>query len=105
MREFESSHSSQAVRRSEKPALRRSAGAGAHVAPFALLTRPFGIELANEGIEAVLLLQAIERRPGSFLFESEVQALVASGILSLDPAVQGQCQQRADGAGQQIGSG
>jgi hypothetical protein len=28
-----------------------------------------------------------------------------SGILSLDPAVQGQCQQRADGAGQQVGSG
>jgi hypothetical protein len=67
---------------------------------------PFGIELANEGIEAVLLLQAVEaRRPGSFLFKSEVQALVVSRILSLDPAVQGQCQQRADGAGQQIGSG
>jgi hypothetical protein len=48
---------------------------------------PFGIELANEGIEAVLLLQAVAaRRPGSFLFESEVQALVTSGILSLDPA-------------------
>ena len=88
----------------EAPQERREAGA--HVAPFAFLMRPFGIELANEGIEAVLLLQAVEaRRPGSFLFESEVQALGPSGILSLDPAVQGQCQQRADGAGQQVGSG
>jgi hypothetical protein len=53
----------------EAPQERREAGA--HVAPFAFLMRPFGIELVNEGIEAVLLLQAVEaRRPGSFLFES-----------------------------------
>ena len=46
--------------------------------------RPFGIELADEGIEALLLLQAVgARRPGCFLLESEVHALVASVLLRM----------------------
>jgi len=44
--------------------------------------RPFGVELPNEGIEALLLLQAVEaRRPGCFLLEGEVHALVATVLL------------------------
>src|SRR6185312_2242349 len=46
------------------------------------LVWPFGIELADEGIEAFLLLQAIgARRPGGFPFEGEVHALMASVLL------------------------
>ncbi len=44
--------------------------------------RPFGIELADKGIEAVLLLQAVEARwPGCLLFEGEMHALVAAVLL------------------------
>src|SRR5258705_12864873 len=44
--------------------------------------RPFDIELADEGIEAFLLLQAIGARwPGCFLLESEVHALMAAILL------------------------
>ena len=44
--------------------------------------RPFDIELADEGIEAFLLLQAIGARwPGCFLLESEVHALVTAVLL------------------------
>src|SRR3979409_1217676 len=46
--------------------------------------RPFGIELADKGIEALLLLQAIGARwSGCFLFEGEVHALVASVLLRM----------------------
>ena len=46
--------------------------------------RPFGIELADEGIEALLLLQAVgARRPGCFLLESEVHALMAAILLRM----------------------
>jgi len=35
--------------------------------------RPFGVEFANEGVEAFLLLQAVgARRAGCFLLEGEV---------------------------------
>jgi len=35
--------------------------------------QPFGIELADEGVEALLLLQAVgARRTGCFLLEGEV---------------------------------
>src|ERR1019366_7781636 len=48
------------------------------------LVRPFGIELANEGIEAILLLQAIAAwRAGCFLFDGEVHALVAAVLLGM----------------------
>ena len=46
--------------------------------------RPLGIELADEGIEAFLLLQAVGAgRAGCFLFESEVHTLVASVLLRM----------------------
>ena len=46
--------------------------------------RPFVIELADEGIEAFLLLQAIgARRPGCFLLESEVHAFMAAILLRM----------------------
>ncbi len=46
--------------------------------------RPFGIELADEGIEAVLLLQAVEaRRAGCLLLEGEMHALVAAVLLRM----------------------
>ncbi len=48
------------------------------------LVRPLLIELAHEGIEAILLLQAVEsRRPGRFLFEGEVHALMAAILLRM----------------------
>src|ERR1700692_4933033 len=48
------------------------------------LVRPFDIELANEGIEAFLLLQAVGARwSGCFLFEGEVHALVTSVLLRM----------------------
>ncbi len=46
--------------------------------------RTFGVELANEGIEAVLLLQAVEpRRPGRLLFEREMHALMTAVLLRM----------------------
>ena len=46
--------------------------------------RPFDVELADKGIEAFLLLQAVgPRRPGCFLLESEVHALVTSVLLRM----------------------
>ncbi len=45
-------------------------------------TRAFGIELAEEGIEACLLLQAIAAcRAGRLLFEGEVHALMPAVLL------------------------
>jgi len=45
---------------------------------------PFGIELPHEGIEALLLLQAVEAgRPGRFLLQGEVHALVAAVLLRM----------------------
>jgi hypothetical protein len=44
--------------------------------------RPFGIELADEGIEAFLLLQAVGARPaGCFLLEGEAHSLVTPVLL------------------------
>jgi hypothetical protein len=44
--------------------------------------RPFDIEPTDEGIEATLLLQAVEAwRAGCFLLEGEVHALVAAVLL------------------------
>src|ERR1700730_7727902 len=44
--------------------------------------RAFGIELAEEGVEAFLLLQAVEaRRPGRLLLEGEVHAFMAAVLL------------------------
>ena len=46
--------------------------------------RPFGIELADEGIEAFLLHQAVgARRTGCFLLEGEVHALVTPVLLRM----------------------
>ena len=46
--------------------------------------RTFGIELANEGVEAFLLLQAVgARRAGCFLLEGEVHALVTPVLLRM----------------------
>lgn len=46
--------------------------------------RPFGIELVDEGIEAGLLLQAIEAcRASGFLFQGEMHALIAAVLLRL----------------------
>jgi hypothetical protein len=46
--------------------------------------RTFGIELAKEGIEAALLLQAVEVwRTGRFLLEGEVHALVTPVLLRM----------------------
>ena len=46
--------------------------------------RPFGVELANEGVEAFLLLQAVgARRAGCFLLEGEVHALVTAVLLGM----------------------
>jgi hypothetical protein len=46
--------------------------------------RPFGVELADEGVEAFLLLQAIGARwPGRFPLESEVHALMAAILLRM----------------------
>ena len=46
--------------------------------------RPFGIELADEGIEALLLLQAVDAgRTGCFLLEGEVHALVTAVLLRM----------------------
>src|ERR1700686_4531890 len=48
------------------------------------LVRTFGIELAEEGIEARLLLQAIEAwRTGRLLLEGKVHALMASVLLRM----------------------
>ena len=51
--------------------------------------RSFGVEFADEDIEAFLLLQAVEaRRSGSFLLQREVHALVPAVLLRmprLDP--------------------
>jgi hypothetical protein len=45
---------------------------------------PFDIELMNEGIEAVLLLQAIEAgRTDRFRLEGEMHALVAAVLLRM----------------------
>ena len=46
--------------------------------------RSFGVELLHEGVEAGLLLEAVHaRRPGGFLLEGEVHALVAAVPLRL----------------------
>ena len=46
--------------------------------------RTFGVELANEGIEAFLLLEAVEpRRSGGFPFECEVHALMTVVLLRM----------------------
>jgi hypothetical protein len=46
--------------------------------------RPFSIELTYEGIEAVLLLQAVKaRRADSLLLEGEVHALVPTVLLGM----------------------
>ncbi|MGY4625424.1 uncharacterized protein YndB with AHSA1/START domain [Bradyrhizobium sp. USDA 4486] len=43
-----------------------------------------GIELVHEGIEALLLLQAVEaRRPGGLLLEGEMHALVPAILLRM----------------------
>ena len=48
------------------------------------LMRPFDIELANEGLKAFLLLQAVGARwPGCFLFEGKVHALVTAVLLRM----------------------
>src|SRR5882757_1836130 len=48
------------------------------------LMRPFGIELADEGVEAFLLLQAVAAWwPGCFLFEGEVHSLVTAVLLRM----------------------
>jgi hypothetical protein len=46
--------------------------------------RAFGIELAEEGVEAFLLLQAIGAwGPGRFLLEGEVHALMTPVLLGM----------------------
>ena len=46
--------------------------------------QPFGIELANEGVEAAPLLQAVEaRRASSLLLEGQMHALVAAVLLRM----------------------
>jgi hypothetical protein len=46
--------------------------------------RPFGIELSYEGIEAALLLQAVEAwRACCFLLEGEMHAFVAAVLLRM----------------------
>jgi len=46
--------------------------------------RAFGIELAEKGVEAVLLLEAVEAwRPGRFLLEGEMHALMAAVLLRM----------------------
>jgi hypothetical protein len=50
--------------------------------------RPFGIELADEGIEAVLLLQAVEAwRTGCLLLEGEMHARIAQRTASASAAI------------------
>src|SRR6187431_3297754 len=45
---------------------------------------PLEIELLNEDVEALLLLQRVPaRRPGGFLLEGEVHALVAAVLLGM----------------------
>ena len=46
--------------------------------------RSLGIELVNEGVEAVLLLEAVvARRAGRLFFEGEVHALMAAILLRM----------------------
>ena len=46
--------------------------------------RTFGVELVNEGIKAVLLLQAVKAwRPCCFLLQGQVHALVAAVLLRM----------------------
>jgi hypothetical protein len=46
--------------------------------------RPLGVKLFREGVEAVLLLQAVHaRRTGGFLLEPAMHALVAAVLLRL----------------------
>ena len=46
--------------------------------------RSFGIELVDEGVEAILLLQAVQAwRPGCFLLEGEMHTLMAAVLLRM----------------------
>ena len=46
--------------------------------------RAFGVELADEGVEAGLLLEAVHaRRAGGFLLQGQVHALVAAVLLRM----------------------
>jgi hypothetical protein len=46
--------------------------------------RPLVVELADEGIEARLLLQAVHAgRPGGFLFQRQVHALMTAVLLRM----------------------
>jgi len=46
--------------------------------------RAFGVELANEGVEALLLLQTVAAwRPGGFPLEGEMHTLVSAVLLRL----------------------
>src|SRR5262249_41597872 len=47
------------------------------------LVRAFGIELAHEGIEAGLLLQAVAAGRAGFLLQGQVHALVAAILLRM----------------------
>ena len=75
--------------------------------------RPFGIELADEDIEAFPLLQAVgARRTGCFLLEGEVHALVTAvllrmtGLDAFDPDTQSEPPHRELGEVEQgIGTG
>jgi hypothetical protein len=50
------------------------------------LMRPFGVELAQEGIEARLLLQAVAAwRSGRLLLEGEMHALMPAVLLRMTP--------------------
>src|SRR5689334_4461076 len=70
----------------------RQAGIGAHRGSVELgralhaerLVRTFGIELAEEGIEALLLLQTVAaRRAGGLLLEGQMHALMAAVLLRM----------------------